>query len=65
MDEQKWWENNKNIFICVLNLNESLIHFETTQGWVIDNMILIFRWPDSKEYLNSSFELITAYKGII
>ncbi len=67
MDEQKRWENNKNIFICVLNLNESLIHFETTQGWVIDNRILIFRWTDSltKEYLNSSFELITAYNGII
>ncbi len=67
MDEQKWWENNKNIFICVLNLNEILIYFETTQGWLTDSSIHIFMWTDSltKEYLNSSFELISAYKGTI
>ncbi len=67
MDEQKWWENNTNIFICVLNLNEILIYFETTQGWLTAIRIHIFMWTDSltKEYLNSSFELISAYKGTI
>ncbi len=65
MDEQ--YKNNTNIFICVLNLNEILIYFETTQRWLTDSSIHIFMWTDSltKEYLNSSFELISAYTGTI
>ncbi len=60
-------KNDEKIFICVLNLNEILIYFETTQGWLTDSSIHIFMWTDSltKEYLNSSFELISAYKGTI